>query len=184
MQRCSNAKIFLQHHTGEDELTEPWLAGPVPGVIPELMPAAHMLLNAKSDLSQLPKLSAETLRATPGGAASIGFHLAHIAGAIDRLLTYAQGKSLSEAQRAASAAEKNAGERGADDLLDDANQAIERALDALKKADRRTLFEERKVGRAQLPSTEIGLLYHAAEHTVRHAGQVLTTAKILAGDGS
>jgi uncharacterized damage-inducible protein DinB len=162
-------------------MTEPWLSGPVPGVIPELMPAAHMLLNAKSDLSQLPRLSAEMLQATPGGAASIGFHLAHIAGAIDRLLTYSEGKFLSEAQRAASGAEKNAGERGVDDLLDSANRAIEYALDALKQASRQTLFEERKVGRAQLPSTTIGLLYHAAEHTVRHAGQVLTTAKILQG---
>jgi uncharacterized damage-inducible protein DinB len=162
-------------------MPEPWLSGPVPGVLPELMPAAHMLLNARADLSQLPALSAETLWATPAGAASVGFHLTHIAGAIDRLLTYARGEALSADQLEASAAEKTRTGRAAAELTSEANHAIDYVLATLRTADARTLFEARPVGRAKLPSTVIGLLYHAAEHTVRHAGQALTTAKILHG---
>lgn len=41
-------------------------------------------------------------------------------------------------------------------------------------------FEEaRGVGRAGLPTTVVGLLIHAAEHTQRHVGQAVTTAKVL-----
>lgn len=42
-----------------------------------------------------------------------------------------------------------------------------------------SLLEPRSVGRAQLPSTLLGLLVHAAEHTQRHVGQLLVTARIL-----
>jgi len=42
-----------------------------------------------------------------------------------------------------------------------------------------TLTDARAVGRQRLPSTVIGLLVHAAEHTTRHAGQIITTAKIV-----
>jgi hypothetical protein len=41
-----------------------------------------------------------------------------------------------------------------------------------------TLTATREVGRARLPSTVIGLLFHAAEHTQRHAGQALTTKRM------
>jgi uncharacterized damage-inducible protein DinB len=98
-------------------------------------------------------------------------------------LTYARGELLTAAQRAALAAE------GAPDvrprmiavLLAEFDSAVDRALDQLKATDEKTLLEFRGVGRAQLPSTVIGLLFHAAEHTQRHLGQIMTTAKILAG---
>ena len=44
-----------------------------------------------------------------------------------------------------------------------------------------SLGDERLVGRAALPSTVRGLLFHGAEHTQRHVGQVITTAKIVRG---
>ena len=85
---------------------EAWLRGPLPDVDPYLMPAAHALVQSGEDLARAVEgLGAEQLWARPGGAASVGFHLRHIPGSIDRLLTYARGEALSDAQRAAAKAE-------------------------------------------------------------------------------
>ena len=64
-------------------------------------------------------------------------------------------------------------------LVAEFDAAIERALTQLRATDATTLLEPRQVGRARLPSTVLGLLCHAAEHTQRHVGQLVTTAKIL-----
>src|SRR5690606_4956297 len=89
-------------------LPEIWLRGPVPGVAPALQPVAHALLQAREDVGRLAlPLTPEELWQMPGGAASIGFHLRHMAGSLDRLLTYARGEALTEAQRAALAVEKD-----------------------------------------------------------------------------
>ena len=120
------------------------------------------------------------LRMTTGQAASIGYHLRHIAGAIDRLLTYARGEGLTEAQRKTLSAEKErAPETPVTTMVEGAQVAIEQALNFLRSTRREDLFEKRMVGRAQLPSSVLGLLYHVAEHTVRHTGQVIATARAL-----
>jgi hypothetical protein len=165
---------------------EVWLRGPLPGVPAELMPAAHGLLQAAEEIQRAAaELTLDELWATPGGAASVGFHLRHIPGSIDRLLSYARGEQLSEAQRAALAAEREAGSPPADaaTLLRGAVGAIERAVDVLRRTPPDTLSAPRAVGRAALPSTVAGLLFHIADHTQRHAGQVVTTAKIVQGLG-
>src|SRR5512147_789646 len=88
-------------------LPEVWLRGPVEGVHPALMPAAHALLQVVEDLERVAGgLSGAEIRATPNGAASIAFHLRHIAGSIDRLTTYARGEVLSHTQRATLLSEK------------------------------------------------------------------------------
>ena len=75
--------------------SEAWLRGPLEGVAPMLMPAAHALGQAGEDLEQAASdLTVEGLWVKPGSAASLGFHLGHIAGSIDRLLTYARGEQL------------------------------------------------------------------------------------------
>jgi uncharacterized damage-inducible protein DinB len=56
---------------------------------------------------------------------------------------------------------------------------VDRALAQLRDTSEATLLETRGVGRLQLPSTVIGLLVHAAEHTQRHVGQIVTTARIV-----
>jgi len=162
---------------------EAWLRGPVPGISPALQPAAHALIQALEDAERLAaSLDTATLWRTPGNAASIGFHLRHMANALDRLFTYARGEQLSEAQRAALAAEKTpTPEVDAATLLAGLRRAVERALDQLRATRDEELDEPRAVGRARLPSTVRGLLYHAAEHTARHAGQVSTTVKVLEG---
>ena len=165
---------------------EAWLRGPLEGVAPWLMPASHALVQATEDLERAASgLTLEELWLKPGGAASVGFHLRHIAGSTDRLLTYARGERLSEAQRQAAALEQQPGDPPADaaTLLREARAAIERALTAIRAVPNESLFDARAVGRAALPTSVLGLLCHIAEHTQRHTGQVITTAKIVRGLG-
>ncbi len=120
------------------------------------------------------------LWARPGGATPAGFHIQHAAGALDRLLTYARGEALCAAQKEALAAESSAGESVAV-LLDRMLQALDRAIDQLRATPVAALAESRTIGRAALPTTVLGLLFHAAEHTSRHVGQLTTTLKIVRG---
>ena len=107
----------------------------------------------------------------------------HAGGALDRLFTYARGETLSDAQRATAREEGVPGDPPASlpDVVAAVGVLVDRALDQLRATSRDMLLEDRKVGRAGLPSTVLGLLFHAAEHSTRHVGQAITTAKILAG---
>jgi len=163
---------------------EVWLRGPVPDYDPMVLPVVHSLLQVREDLARLETMVAPgNLWARPGGAASIGFHVRHTGGALDRLLTYARGDTLDDAQRDFLAREETPGDPapGLAALVADANRTIERSLDQLRTTDPRRLLDERRVGRASLPSTVLGLLVHAAEHSTRHMGQAITTARILGG---
>ena len=161
---------------------EPWLRGPIAGVPPLLQPAAHGLIHAletaESAAAELPE---ELLWRKPGTAASAGFHLLHLSGSTDRLFTYARDESLSETQRAALLAEQAPERTGLtrDALLAGWRDTVARALRQLAGTAESTLGDPRFVGRARLPSTVLGLLFHAAEHAQRHAGQLVTTAKIV-----
>ncbi len=126
-------------------------------------------------------LSTIHLWARPGGAPSVGFHVRHAAGSLDRLFTYARGEGLSAEQRAFLAAEGEPGSPPGEvaALVDAFEQQVERALAQLRGTRESTLLEPRGVGRLQLPSTVLGLLFHAAEHTQRHVGQIVTTARIV-----
>jgi uncharacterized damage-inducible protein DinB len=160
-------------------LPEVWLRGPVEGYHPLLMPVAHSLLQVREDMDRLAAtVPDDRVWQRPGGAAALGFHIRHTAGALDRLLTYARGEALSAAQRTFLLSEEEAGEP-IRDLVDHLNRTIDAAFTQLRATDASTLLAERRVGRAGLPSTVIGLLFHAAEHSTRHAGQALTTARIV-----
>ncbi len=115
----------------------------------------------------------------PGGAASIAFHVQHATGSLDRLFTYARGERLSAEQKTAFLAEVDPAARSGRELLALFEAGVEKALAELRAIDEATLTESRFVGRAQLPSTRLGLIFHAAEHTQRHAGQVATTIKVV-----
>lgn len=163
---------------------EVWQRGPVPGVDPVLMPVAHALLQVQEDLQALAsRLAPEHVWVRPGGAGSVAFHIRHLGGSLDRLLTYARGETLTAVQRAALADESYDGEPrpSLQAMVDATIAAIERALAQVRSTPAATVLEARKVGRAGLPSTTLGLLFHAAEHAARHAGQAITTAKIVAG---
>jgi hypothetical protein len=164
-----------------EKLPEVWLRGPVPGVSPLLMPAAHCLLQCREEIATAADLTTDQLWARPGGVASAGFHLRHIAGSLDRLLTYARGSQLDREQLAYLRAE---GERGetpepAPMLVAAAQAAIDSAVQVLRSTRDADLLLARPVGRAALPSNVLGLLFHCAEHTHRHTGQLVTTSKIV-----
>ena len=161
---------------------EAWLRGPVPGIAGALQPVAHAFIAAREDAADaVANLTPAQLWIAPGGAASVGFHLMHLAGSTDRLLTYARGDMLSDAQKAVLAAERTPPEPrpAAGDLLKAWDAQVERALAQLAGTREADLGAARAVGRAQLPTTMHGLLFHAAEHATRHAGQIITTAKIV-----
>ena len=165
---------------------EPWLRGPVAGIPALLQPVAHAFLLALEDVeAAVSDLAVDQLWLEPGGAASVGFHLVHLAGSTDRLLTYARGEALSTSQRAALAGERamTAPYPPLGELLTGWRTTVEGALRQLATTPEATLTNARLVGRAQLPSTVLGLLFHAAEHAQRHVGQIVTTAKIVKGIG-
>lgn len=166
---------------------EVWLRGPVAGVPPLLQPVAHSLLQCREELqTTLEGLTHGQIWVRPSGAASLGFHVRHAGGSLDRLFTYARGERLSPEQQAALAAEgePDGDPDAANRLFARFSEQVDRALAQLRSTDEGTLVEPRTVGRAQLPTTVIGLLFHAAEHTQRHAGQAVTTAKVVASRGA
>ena len=160
---------------------EVWLRGPVEGVPPLLQPVAHALLQAREEVAASLKDFPEALLWTrPAGVASVGFHLQHVRGVVDRLFTYARGEPLNEQQREALAAEGKppGGPVHAQDLVEAFRLQVETALEQLRATEENSLRDARGVGRKQLPSTVQGLLFHAAEHVQRHVGQLLVTARV------
>jgi hypothetical protein len=163
---------------------EVWMRGPIPEILPLLQPVAHSLLQSLEEVrAVVAPLSLADLWTRPGGAASVGFHVRHATGSLDRLFTYARGEALSAEQRAfldAEAAPGSPPAQGAE-LASAFERQVERALQQLRSTPESTLLEARGVGRLQLPTTVLGLLFHAAEHTQRHVGQIVTTARIVRG---
>jgi hypothetical protein len=163
--------------------SEVWLRGPVHGLPPLVMPVAHALLQCKEDVERaLQGVPGDVLWARPHGAASAGFHVFHAAHALDRLFTYARGETLSDPQRESLEVEKS-GDIDADagQLIHLMDATVDRAIRQLRCTPENSLLHERRVGRSGLPSTVMGLLFHAAEHTTRHTGQLITTLKLLRG---
>lgn len=168
------------------ETREVWLRGPLPGVPPLLQPVAHALLQAREEVNVLTQdFPEELLWKRPAdrngkSIASVGFHLQHLTGVLDRTFTYARGEALSPDQFTALASEENPTlpTPGLQELIQHFGDQVDRALTQLRNTDETTLTESRGVGRAQLPSTVIGLLVHAAEHTMRHVGQLSVSTRL------
>ncbi len=148
------------------------------------MPAAHALAQSRLDLeAHAAMLSTEQVWTEPGGGPSVGFHLRHIAGSIDRLLTYAAGRNLTDEQFRFLSEERAGGAPPANvtQLIAAAQSKIDEALVVIRATPDEILFEARAVGRARLPTSVFGLLFHIAEHTQRHTGQIIATARIVRG---
>ena len=174
-------KIFLTFKFYILNSPEHWLRGPVENIVPELQPAAHALLQAKDEINEMMiDFPENKLWEKVAGKASVGFHLQHIAGVQDRLFTYAENKQLSDQQMNELKSEgKENAELNAAILLQQLNAQFERSIQRLTSFTAEMVNEERKVGRKQLPSSVRGLLFHAAEHTMRHTGQLLVTIAVL-----
>jgi hypothetical protein len=164
-------------------MPDAWLKGPIEGVPAPLQPVAHAFENLRIEVAAvLAAATDETVWLRPGGVAPVGFHVRHLCGSMDRLLTYARGESLSERQLAILGEEKDPESRpGVADLRALIERTLAGALAQLRATGEAGLDEPRAVGRQRLPSTVRGLLFHAAEHGARHAGQAVTTMKLVQG---
>jgi uncharacterized damage-inducible protein DinB len=159
---------------------EPWLRGTLTDLDAVRRQVVHALELAVEDVDRwCTRLSDEQINLRPAGLAPVAFHLRHIARSLDRLLTYAEGRPLSAAQQAALESELDPGARTAD-VLSEFHAAIEQVRQRIQAFDRTAYEQPRGVGRKHLPSSVGGLLIHCAEHTQRHIGQAITTARIVA----
>ncbi len=159
-----------------------WQRGPVKDVPPLLQPVAHALLQAAEEARRFTEdFPAEHLWEKPAGVASVGFHLKHIRGVIDRLFTYARGEGLSAEQLKELADEQQASDPDVTpaDLVGRLGAQVDKAIAQLKYTTESSLTEPRELGRKKIPTTVLGLLFHAAEHSQRHIGQMLVTARIV-----
>ncbi|GAC1636481.1 MAG: hypothetical protein NVS9B14_15360 [Candidatus Acidiferrum sp.] len=158
---------------------EPWLRGRK-----EDLPAVHLaVLNALELTSENIDhwcfgLTQEDFHAQPHGLPSIAFHIRHISRSIDRLLTYAEGNYLTDSQLAALKTESDLGVP-IRTILEELHKALDHAAQRIRNLAGTGLELPRVVGRQQLPTTVGGLLVHIADHTQRHTGQIITTAKLL-----
>lgn len=164
------------------ETREVWLRGPLSNMPSLLQPIAHALMQAREEVNVLMQdFPDQLLWERPADVASAGFHLQHLTGVLDRLFTYARQEALSPDQLAALASEGKAHESGTSvqELVRLFDEQVDKALAQLRLTNEQALTEVRGVGRAQFPSTLIGLLTHAAEHTMRHVGQLSVTVRVL-----
>jgi hypothetical protein len=162
-------------------MVEPWLRGTHAEVDAIRRQMIHALELASEDVERwCTSLTDAEMNARPFGLASVAFHLRHIARSVDRLLTYAEGRSLSGAQMDALAGEM-AGDAFAEEVLAEVRAGLGEAHRRVLMISQSSYEEKRGVGRALLPSTVGGLLVHCAEHTQRHVGQAVTTAKVVMG---
>jgi len=164
----------------KNDLREVWQRGPVKNIPTLLQPIAHALLQAGEDAEKhTGNMDNKNLWEKPGGVASVGFHLQHIVGVLDRLFTYAEGNALNDVQLEFLKKEGNPGNEAIDSgkLLQGVRDKIQEVLGMLEGTDVASLTAIRYLGRAKIETTKMGLLFHAAEHVQRHIGQLLVTAK-------
>jgi uncharacterized damage-inducible protein DinB len=159
--------------------TEPWLRGSHTDVSPVARAVLHALELAGDDATRWTEgLSDLDIHKQPFGFMSVGSQVKHIAGSIDRLLTYAEGHQLSEQQLTAMKAEQS-GVETREELLARLQEALANAFDRVRALAGADLAIERRVGRKNLPTTLGGALIHVADHTQRHVGQLVITAKLV-----
>lgn len=161
------------------QLPEPWLRGDLNDVDAMVAPVLYSFRQVREDLAKWTEgLSDAQVWRGAHGLAPVGFHLKHIAGSIDRLTTYLEGRGLSETQMASLPDESEPGP-GLAELLRNIDLAFARAERVFRALDPARIAEPRTIGRKRLPTTVIGLLTHIAEHTQRHLGEAIVTAKLI-----
>ena len=157
---------------------EPWMRGTLTEVEPVRRAVLHALELAVEDVAVWSEeLSDAEMFARPCGLPSVAFQLRHVVRSLDRLLTYAEGRQLSEAQLAALKTEMDAGSVAK--VMVEFREGLARAMERVLAISPGSFADARGVGRKMLPTTVAGLLIHCAEHTQRHVGQMVTTVKVV-----
>lgn len=161
------------------DLPEPWLRGTLTEIAPVQRAVLHAMEMAREDLEKwCDGLSDDEINYRPGGIAPVAFHLRHIARSTDRLLTYAEGGQLSPEQINLMKAELDPGAMK-NELLAELVVGFMKSARRIRSFKEEDLGEKRSVGKKQLPTSVGGLLVHVADHTQRHVGQAITTAKVV-----
>ncbi|MEO6636679.1 MAG: DinB family protein [Ginsengibacter sp.] len=166
------------------EKPEVWQRGPLQSIPTLLQPVAHALLQAAEEVQELTKDFPDNLLwGRPTNVASPAFHLQHLTGVLDRLFTYARNEALTDTQLQSLAIEgdKDQTDSTTFQLVELFNRRVEFSIAELSSVNDATLTEPRTIGRKKIPTTLIGLYIHAAEHTMRHVGQLHVTIKVLKG---
>jgi uncharacterized damage-inducible protein DinB len=160
-------------------MVEPWLRGTLTEVDTVRRGVLHALELAREDVALwCNQLTEEQLEARPFGLPSVGFQMRHMVRSLDRLLTYAEGQQLNEEQLASLKSEmESLGRR--EDLFVEFERGIESAIKRVRAIAPTGYEEARGVGRKMLPTSVGGLLVHCADHTQRHTGQAVTTARVV-----
>jgi hypothetical protein len=157
---------------------EPWMRGYLTGSNPVLAAVLYSFQQAREELAKWAgDLSDEALWRSFGDIAPLGFHIRHLAGSIDRLTTYAAGESLTEEQFQVLKQEHDHG-LPKDRLFELLEKSLQRAETLVRGVDPAQFTDLRYVGRKRIPATLAGLLIHIAEHTQRHVGSAIITAKL------
>jgi uncharacterized damage-inducible protein DinB len=165
-------------HRGTERVVEPWLRGTLTELDPLRRGLIHALWLASEDVARWCKaLAQEELEAMPLGLPPVGFQMRHMVRSLDRLLTYAEGRQLNERQRAALTTEMEGQSKEA--LFAEFEEGMASAEQRVKVFAPEEFGDGRGVGLKMLPSTLGGLLVHCADHTQRHAGQAVTTTKVV-----
>ncbi len=165
--------------TPQPPAAEPWMRGTHTELDPLRRAVVHALELTREDVERHTADAGGLLFEELYGLPPVAFHLRHIVRSLDRLLTYADGQALSEEQMASLAAEREPGD--AEAVLEEFRHGMERAIERVRRFEPARYGEPRGIGRKQLPTTVAGLLIHCAEHSQRHAGQVVTTCRMLRG---
>lgn len=153
-------------------------------VDPLLRPLLHSFDHARLDLAHWTEgMSAEEIWARPFGLGAVGFHIRHIAGSAERLFTYARGEMLTEQQFTYLKEEERVASGSREELLAQLTVTFDWIAAAVRALDPATLGEPRTLGRKRMPTTLAGLLVHIAEHTQRHVGEAIITAKVVRAGG-
>ncbi|HEX2608210.1 MAG TPA: DinB family protein [Flavisolibacter sp.] len=161
-------------------LPEVWLRGPMPAIPALLQPAAHALVQAVEEIhAYMDGFPDALVWERPAGVASPGFHVQHMTGVLSRMISYARGEALTNSQLKALQQEGVPVDVSTASLLQGFQEMVTVFLDYLATVPEAGLTDYRPVGRKQLPSTQLGIIFHAAEHTQRHSGQLLVTVRIL-----
>lgn len=158
---------------------EPWMRGPIPATEPLIMPVLYTFTHTREDLARHTQgITQELLWQKAPGIPSLGFHLRHIAGSVDRLTSYLMQRALTDDQLAFLHAEAEPGAT-LEELLAAIDQTFQQSERELRTIQPSQIHEPRGIGRKQLPTTVLGLVVHIAEHTQRHLGQAITTANLV-----
>jgi uncharacterized damage-inducible protein DinB len=160
-------------------MTEPWLSGTLSDFPPLQRALLHSLQMAHEDITKwCGDFDDQRIHARPLGLPSVAFQIRHIARSLDRFCTYGEGSALTADQLDALADELN-GPGTRQSIFDEFEESLASTKRRLEGIVRQPQDTPIAIGRKKLPTSLGGLLVHAAEHTQRHVGQAITTAKVI-----